>query len=285
MLATEPDERPVAAHLYGHDPETFARAAAMVEEQGGFDLIDINAGCPVPKVVARGAGAGLLKDPRRLFAIIRAVRAVVSLPVTVKTRVGWSERDPNLLDFARGIEDAGASALALHARPTKARHSGEADWEAIAVVKQAVRIPVIGNGGIRDAKTALARRRDSGVDAIMIARGALGNPWIFSAIRAGLEGLPFTPPDLTQRREAALRHLAGLIRLAEQETAWRRRARFDPETAGARRFRGHLCQYFTGMPGVTEMRRRLNDVQSAADIEALIRLIEERAIPTPHTSA
>ncbi len=270
MLATDPAERPVAAHLYGHDPEAFARAAAMIEAQGHFDLIDINAGCPVPKVVARGAGAGFLKDPPRLFAVIRAIRAAVSLPVTVKTRIGWSARDPDLLDLARGIEDAGAAALTLHARPAKLRHTGEADWDAIASVKQSLRIPVIGNGGVRTAEEAAARLKEGRADAVMIGRGALGNPWIFADAVAQRRGETPRDPTFAERRAVALEHLEGLVHLAQAETAWRRRSRFDPETAGARRFRGHLCQYFRGFPGITEMKRRLNDVRSVADVEALI---------------
>jgi nifR3 family TIM-barrel protein len=275
MLATDPGERPVAAHLYGRDPETFARAAAMVEARGGFDLIDINAGCPVPKVVARGAGAGLLKEPKRLFAIVRAVRAAVSLPVTVKTRIGWSARAPDLLDLARGLEEAGAEALALHARPTKQRHSGEADWEAIAAVRQVLRIPVIGNGGVRTPEEAMTRLRESGVDAVMIGRGALGNPWIFEGAAARWHGQEPRRPSLAERRAVALEHLDGLVRLAHEETTWRRRSRFEPETAGARRFRGHLVHYFSGFPGATQMRRHLNEVRSPADIAALIAALAE----------
>lgn len=272
LLATNPSERPVAAHLYGHDPETFARAAAMVEARGGFDLIDINAGCPVPKVVRRGAGAGLLREPERLYAVVRAVRAAVRLPVTVKTRIGMTERGPSILEIARAIEEAGADALALHARFTSARHAGPADWDRIAEVKRALRIPVIGNGGIRSPEEALARWRESGADAVMIGRGALGNPWLFAGCLAALRGEPWQPPTFEERRAAALEHLQGLVELARAEVAFRKRsrARFEPETAAARRFRGHLIHYFLGFRGAKEMKRRLNDVRSPEDIAALI---------------
>ncbi len=272
LLATDSAERPVAAHLYGHDPETFARAAAMVEARGGFDLIDINAGCPVPKVVRRGAGAGLLKEPERLYAVVRAVRAAVALPVTVKTRIGMSEHGAPILEIARAIEEAGADALALHARFTSARHAGPADWDRIAEVKRALHIPVIGNGGIRTPEEAVARLRESGADAVMIGRGALGNPWLFDGCAAALRGDSWTPPTFEDRRAVALEHLHGLVRLARDEVAFRKRsrARFDPETAAARRFRGHLIHYFLGFRGVKEMKRRLNDVRSPADIAELI---------------
>ena len=272
LLATDPAERPVAAHLYGHDPATFAQAAAMIEARGGFDLIDINAGCPVPKVVRRGAGAGLLKDPERLYAVVRAVRAAVSLPVTVKTRIGLTERGAPIVEIARAVEEAGADALALHARFAAARHSGAADWDRIAEVKRALRIPVIGNGGIRAPEEAAARLRESGADAVMIGRGALGNPWLFAGCAAALRGAAWTPPTFEDRRAAALEHLEGLVRLAREEVAFRKRsrARFDPETAAARRFRGHLIHYFLGFRGAKEMKRRLNDVRSPADIAELI---------------
>ena len=270
MLATSPDERPVAAHLYGHDPEAFARAAAMVEARGGFDLIDINAGCPVPKVVSRGAGAGLLKAPERLYAIVRAVRGAVSLPVTVKTRIGASERSAPILEIARAVEEAGADALALHARYTSARHSGPADWDRIAEVKRALRIPVIGNGGVRTPAEAVARLRESGADAVMIGRGALGNPWLFAQCAAALRGGEWRLPTFEERCAVVMEHLAGIAELAREEVSFRRRSRFEPETAAARRFRGHLIHYFVGFRGVTEMKRRLNDVRSIADIAALL---------------
>lgn len=283
MLATASDERPVAAHLYGHDPDVFAQAAARVEARGGFDLIDINAGCPVPKVVARGAGAGLLKSPERLYAIVRAVRAAVSLPVTVKTRIGMSERSAPILEIARAVEEAGANALALHARFTVARHVGPADWDEIAEVRRALRIPVIGNGGIRAPEDAVSRLRESGAAAVMIGRGALGNPWLFAQCRAALRGERRSPPTLEERCATAMEHLAGIAELAREEVAFRRRSRFDPETAAARRFRGHLIHYFQGFRGITEMKRRLNDVRSIADIAALLDRLRAASSATEST--
>jgi len=273
MLSGDPAERPAAAHLYGSDPAVFAEAAAIVERMGRFDWIDINAGCPVPKVVRRGAGAGLLKTPDRLFDIVRAVRAAVKLPVTVKTRIGASREMFNIDEVARGIADAGADALALHARFTVDRHSGPADWDAIARIKAAAgRMPVIGNGGVTSPAQALEFLRRYGVDAVMIGRAAIGNPWFFAQTAALLEGRdPPPPPGPAERRDAMMEHLAAQIALAET-LFQNRRKKFDPAEIAARQFRAHLVKYVGGLPGAAAMRRKLNDIRSPADVIAAMDL-------------
>ncbi len=270
-LATAPDERPVAAHLYGHDPAVFAEAAAYVGQRGVFDAIDINAGCPVRRVVARGAGAALMRDPQRLHDIVQAVRRASGLPVLVKTRTGPSAGSVNISETLRAVEEAGAAALAVHARPTAQRHSGPADWDRIAEVKQSARIAVFGNGGVRSAADAVRRWRETGVDAVMIGRAALGNPWIFQQVRAQLAGGEAAGPSLADKRPVILEHLAGLI--AQAPSARGRRPRTDPvgaAGAAARQFRGHLVHYLAGYRGSLEMRRGLNDIREPADITAAI---------------
>ena len=232
LLTSDPAERPLAAHLYGHDPAVFAEAAAYVERLGRFDLIDINAGCPVPKVLRRGAGAGLLKNPEKLFAIVRAVRAAVKLPVTVKTRIGVSPNLRNISEVARGIEDAGADALALHARFTSERHSGPADWETIARIKQERRLTILGNGGVLGPEQAVECLRRYGVDGVMIGRGAVGQPWLFDQIRRVLAGEPYAAPTLAERRALIVEHLERNVALARVEQEHKRRKREPEEVAG-----------------------------------------------------
>ena len=265
LLASDPAERPVAAHLYGHDPAAFAAAAAYAESLGCFDLIDINAGCPMPKIVRRGDGAGLIRNPRLLRDIVAAVRGAVRLPVTVKTRIGASPDLANAEDLLRAVEDGGADALALHGRFTCHRHAGPADWAALARVKRVAKIPILGNGGIVRAQQVLDRRRESGVDGVMIGRGALGNPWIFEEVRRLLDGRPPRRPSLAERRAVILEHLDGLIRIAEAERSFRRH-RNPPEETGARHFRGPLLHYLKGFRGLTAMKLRLNDIHSRADV-------------------
>ena len=267
MLSSDPAERPVAAHLYGHDPAVFAEAAVLVEQMGRFDWIDINAGCPVPKVVRRGAGAGLLKTPERLFAIVSAVRNAVKLPVSVKTRIGASREQFNIAEVARGIEDAGADALALHARFTVDRHSGPADWDTIARIKAAARrMTVIGNGGVTTPAQAIEFLARYGVDAVMVGRAAIGNPWFFAGTSALLAGREPPPgPTLEERRALMMEHLKAQIELAASLFQGRRR-RHDPAEIAARQFRAHLVRYVAGLPGATETKRRLNAIRSPDDV-------------------
>ncbi len=278
LLATDPAERPVVAHLYGHRPEVFAEAARRVEALGAFVAIDINAGCPVPKIVARGAGAGLLRDLRRLEAVVRSVRDAVRLPVTVKTRIGMQSGRGAPEDILRAVEAGGADAVAFHARVTAERHRGPADWAALARLKALARIPVFGNGGASTAARAVAMLTETGVDAVMIGRGALGNPWIFAQARARLAGQPAPPPTFAEREAALREHLEGLValwRAAPRRRARRARGELDPESSAARQFRAQLIHYMAGLPGALEMRRGLNDIHTPADILAAVARVRE----------
>lgn len=276
MLDTHPEEAPCVAHLYGHDPAHFGEAAAMVEAMGKFVAIDLNAGCPVPKIVRRGAGAGLIKDPARLCAIVRAMKAAVKLPVTVKTRIGSAPGQCAIQELARRIEDAGADGLALHARYTSERHSGPADWTVIADVKAKLRIPVIGNGGITTAEQAVEFYRRYGVDGVMIGRAAMGNPWIFQHIRAILAGAPWRPPTCAERRAVMADHLAMTVDGMTRQLAAKRKKKSNADTAGARLFRAHLVKYMAGMDGVTDMKRGMNDLWSSEDVMRAIDAVLSR---------
>ena len=182
MLDTFPNEHPIAGHIYGSEPEIMAEAAAKIEEMGRYDTIDVNCGCPVRKIVAKGAGAALMHDPEKICAIVSAIKKSVSLPVTIKTRLGPTPEMMNISEIAQAAEEAGADGIAIHARFTSAQHSGEADWNALAQIKSERAIPVFGNGGIQTAEDALRMISETGVDGVLIGRAAIGNPWIFDEI-------------------------------------------------------------------------------------------------------
>jgi nifR3 family TIM-barrel protein len=273
-LASDPAERPVAAHLYGRDVDAFAAAAGRVTALEQFDLIDINAGCPVSKIISRGEGAGLLRDPERLYAIVRAVRSATSLPVTVKTRIGSSPDHIAIFEVAHALAEAGAAALAVHARFTCHRHSGPALWEVLARLKaEGPAIPLIGNGGAQTAELAVRMLKETGVDAVMIGRGAMGCPWIFREARERLAGE--TPRIVGPEERMAIleEHLEGEVRRIQAEMHLSRRARYTPEQAAARMFRSHLVHYIAGWPGASAMRRGLNRVDLPADVLAAARTV------------
>jgi tRNA-dihydrouridine synthase B len=192
-----PEERPIAMQLSGNDPDLVAAAARVVEELGA-DILDINCGCPSPKVTGGGHGSALLRDLPKMERLLKAVCAAVQIPVTLKFRAGWDEESLNYLDTAKMAEQAGVAALALHPRTRAQGYSGVADWKRVAEVKRAVRIPVVGSGDVRNAADALCRLRESGADGVMIGRGAMHNPWIFRQIaqlRAGMQPMTVTPAD------------------------------------------------------------------------------------------
>jgi len=281
-LASDPGERPVAAHLYGRDVDAFADAAAWITSLQRFDLIDINAGCPVSKIISRGEGAGLLLDPERLYAIVRAVRSATSLPVTVKTRIGPSPDRLVLFEMAHALAEAGAAALAVHARFTCDRHSGPAHWEVLARLKaEGPALPLIGNGGARTAGLAVQMLKETGVDAVMIGRGAMGRPWIF---REALECLRGETPRAvgSEERIAILEeHLAGEVERMRGEVRSLRASRYSPDQAAARMFRAHLVHYTMGLPGVVEMRRGLSQIDTPDDVRAAARSVLRQVPSVP----
>ncbi|MBT3191711.1 MAG: tRNA-dihydrouridine synthase family protein [Verrucomicrobia bacterium] len=276
LLETVPGERPIAGHIYGSDPDVMARTAAAIEATGRFDLIDINCGCPVRKIVAKGAGAALIRDPNRIGEIVRAVRAEVSLPVTVKTRIGFDAEKPRIREIAEQVETGGAHALAIHGRYAAHHHRGDVDWELIAEIKTMCRIPVIGNGGVFTAQEALRRLRESGVDGIMIARGAVGQPWIFDDIARLERGEPIAVRRLTELRDIIEQHLAGLVALKKIEGGHRRKGSFLVDRGAATHFRCHLIQYLSGLQDWADIRRQFNDLASSADIMEVVDAVFER---------
>jgi len=257
-------ENPYPVQIFGGEPDAMAKAAVVAKEKGAH-IIDINMGCPVPKVTRNSAGSALLCDPPRAGEIVRAIREASGLPVTVKIRSGWDDAQRDPVTIALRCEDAGAQALTLHARTRTQLFTGTANWDEIAQVVERLAIPVIGNGDIRSAEDVLAMRRHTGCAGIMVARGSFGNPWIFGQGRDLLEGRPQRPdPTVEERFATVLEH----ARLAVCYQGENRKTALE--------FRKHLGWYTRGLPGAALLRERLFRIQSMADAEAVLTAFLER---------
>lgn len=254
-------ERPIGIQIFGGDEEALAMATEIVDATGP-DLVDINFGCPVKKVVCKGAGAGVLKDVNLMVRLTQAVVKSTKLPVTVKTRLGWDERSINILEVAERLQDVGIAALTIHGRTRAQMYKGAADWTLIAKVKENPRIsiPIFGNGDIDSQEKALEYRNKYGVDGIMIGRAAIGNPWIFNQIKHYFAtGTLLAAPDIKQRVETAKEHLHYAIR-------WK------GEKLGILETRMHYANYFKGLPNFKEYRTKL---VTCNDLEVLEETFED----------
>ncbi len=266
LLETLPGEPPPIAHLYGADPDAFAAAAEKVAATGRFAGIDINAGCPAPKVVREGAGSALMRDPVRVGRIVAAAKAASGLPVGVKTRIGYTPSDITVFAMLEEAEAAGAASFAVHGRYRAQGHAGPVAFDIVAEVKRRAGIPVYGNGGVRDAATAADFIARTGVDGLLVGQGAIGHPWVFQEIR---DGVSFPPGhdrtahlSLDEIRAALREHLA--LELAYLEANARKYPTLlvddTPEMLTVIRFRMHLFRYLSGLKGVSYMRGRLATV-------------------------
>lgn len=257
LLEIHPEEQPVSLQLFGSDPDVISEIAKRIEELP-FSILDINMGCPVPKIVKNGEGSALMKNPKLVHEIVRKTAGAIQKPVTVKIRKGFDDSCVNAVEIAKIIEDAGGKAVAVHGRTREQYYSGKADWEIIRQVKEAVSIPVIGNGDVVSGESAVAIQKETGCDGVMIGRGAQGNPWIFSELleyeRTG--EMP-KRPSMEEIKKMMLRH----AQLQMQ---------YKGEYLGIREMRKHVSWYTTGLPNSAKMRDEINRVESYAELEELL---------------
>lgn len=257
LLEIHPDEKPVSLQLFGSDPEIMSEMAKRIEERP-FDILDINMGCPVPKVVKNGEGSALMKNPKLVYEIVSSMVKAIEKPVTVKIRKGFDDDHVNAVEIAKIIEEAGGAAVAVHGRTREQYYSGKADWDIIRQVKEAVSIPVIGNGDVTSPEKADELVRYTGCDGVMIARGAQGNPWIFSQMCAWEETGEIPPrPDKDEVREMMLKHA-------------RLQLQYKGNYVGIREMRKHVAWYTKGIPNAARLRERINQVESYEELENLL---------------
>ena len=268
MMKLDPGEHPVALQLFGNDPDIMAEAARAAEAAGA-DIVDVNMGCPVGKVIRSGDGSALMKDVPRAEAVIRAMVRAVTIPVTVKMRIGWSRASLNAPELAQAVEEAGAAAVTVHGRTKEELYSGHADWSEIRRVADAVHIPVWGNGDVTDGPSAKALLEETGCCGVAVGRAAWGNPWIFREINAYLErGEVLPPPTREERLSMAEEHLRGLVREKGEYIA-------------VREMRAHASHYFRGLPHATALRREIMHAETEAGFLALLEEYKTALVPGP----
>lgn len=263
MLYMTDMERPISQQIFGSDKESFVAAAKYIEQNMHPDIIDINMGCPVPKVAVKAqAGSALLKDPIKIYDIVSSVVSSVSVPVTVKIRSGWDSKHINAVEVAKIVEKAGASAICVHPRTRSQGYSGKADWNIIKEVKQSVSIPVIGNGDIKCPEDAKKMIDETNCDAVMIGRGVLGNPWLIRNTVSYLDGGEITLPSINDRIDMCLKHLELLKSLKSEKVA-------------CLEIRNHISWYFKGICGANELKNKVYQTSNIHDIILLLNEFKE----------
>ena len=257
ILARLSGEGPAGLQLFGSEPAYIAEAARRLEDSG-FQFFDLNFGCPAPKITGNGEGSAMMREPKKLGAVVRALAEATSLPVTVKIRAGWDSQSVNAPEVARICEDNGAVAVAVHARTRDQQYAGRADWSVIRAVKRAVSVPVFGNGDVRCGDDALRMMDETGCDAVIVGRAAQGNPWIFREIAAAMRGEQVPPPTPAERVNMAARHFELERQLYGEKLA-------------VLQMRKHIAWYVHGMKGASRFRDRINQMNSAEDVLAALK--------------
>jgi len=264
LMDLDANEHPIGIQIFGHEPDVMAVAAQMAEAKGA-DFIDINMGCPVPKITKGKDGCALMREPDLAREIVSTVKSAISIPLTVKFRLGWDDQSKNAVQFGQMIEEAGAIAVTVHGRTRQQLYSGKADWSFIAAVKRALTIPVFGNGDVFEPEDALRLLTETGADGVAVARGTLGNPWLIGRIDHYLSsGQLDEEPTLCDRLTLAYRHAAGLVH-------------YKGLRVGTNESRRHLTHYTKGIVGSAPFRARLTKVESLADIAQILSELAQMA--------